>query len=239
MADKNRYATLNNGLKMPMIGYGTWLSEDKDKLKTCVKHAVQESGYRHIDTASVYGNEDVIGEALAEVIEGGVAREDLFITTKLWRDDYELDAIEPALRASLDKLKLDYVDLYLIHWTFPIMDHEATPIKAKSPPVHKIWEVLEGLVDQGLIKSIGVSNCTVSVLANVMAGARIQPVVNQVEMHPYNQQPEFLEFHKKCGVQVTAYSPLGNPGFVGEGHVKVIEHEVIKSVADAHSASPA
>jgi len=151
-----------------------------------VKRAILEYGYRHIDTAKCYNNEEEIGEALQEVMAAGVPREELYITTKLWHDDY--DNVEAACRESLRKLKLDYVDLYLVHWVRPIINFESDNFELSGPPKHVLWQRMEALVDAGLTKSIGVSNCIINMLADMLAYARIKPVVNQVEMHPYFQQ---------------------------------------------------
>ena len=177
---------------MPLMGYGTFLSSDQEKAYEETKHAIINCGYRHIDTASLYGNEEAIGRAIKDAIASGIKREDLFIVTKLWRDDYNDPA--PALQASLDRLGLEYVDLYLIHWTFPKFDYESNPPKALTPSLEKIWEVMETLVDAGKTKHIGVSNATCMALANLLANCRIRPANNQIELHPFNQQEEFVKF---------------------------------------------
>ena len=148
-----------------------------------MKNAILKYGYRHIDTATLYGNEDDIGEALQECMAAGVKREDLFITTKLWHTDK--NDIEGALKTSLAKLKLDYVDLYLVHWMRPLIDFDGGEWKIISPPNHVVWTGMEALVEKGLTKSIGVSNCTIPLLYDILAGCKIKPVVNQIECHPY------------------------------------------------------
>jgi alcohol dehydrogenase (NADP+) len=168
------YVTLNNGTKFPQIGLGTFLSTEGDCF-TVVKESILNHGYRAIDTATIYQNEEVIGNALQEVFAAGIKREDLFITTKLWQSDK--DDVEGTLRTSLKKLKLEYIDLYLVHWMAPKMVWEdAEPIK--NTPTHKIWAELERLVDAGLIKNIGVSNCSVSMLVDLWSYARHKPVIN-------------------------------------------------------------
>ena len=181
---------LNNGRKIPVLGYGTFLHPD---CKELVKNAILKYGYRHIDTATLYGNEDLIGEALQECMAAGVKREELFITTKLWHDDK--NNVEGALRTSLKKLKLSYVDLYLVHWMRPLIDFKSKQWKITSPPNHVIWSQMEGLVKKGLTKSIGVSNCTIPVLFDILGSCKIKPVVNQVECHPYLQQKAVNDFH--------------------------------------------
>jgi len=119
----SRFATLHTGAKMPLMGLGTFLSPDTSELIEIIKKAVIEDGYRQIDTASLYGNEEAIGKALKECFAAGIKREDLFIVTKLWREDYAIDKIENAIKKSLEKLQLDYIDLYLVHWTVPVFDY--------------------------------------------------------------------------------------------------------------------
>lgn len=160
---------------MPQIGLGTF-NDESSKLEEVVKSAILEHGYRHIDTASLYGNEEQIGNALEHVFAQGVKREDIFITTKIWQA--ERDDVEGALRRSLSKLKVDYVDLYLLHWMAPKMDWEDEKQPIKNTPTHKVWAELERLVDEGLIKNIGVSNCTIPMLLDLLAYARHKPVTN-------------------------------------------------------------
>ncbi|TNV77264.1 hypothetical protein FGO68_gene15619 [Halteria grandinella] len=205
-ATSQPYLTFSNGTKFPAIGLGTFLSTEGD-CKTVVKEAILNHGYRNIDTATIYENEEAIGEALQEVFAAGIKREDVTVTTKLWQTDKH--DIEGALRLSLKKLKLDYIDLYLVHWMAPKMVWEdENPIK--GPPIHKVWEELERLVDAGLIKNLGVSNCTIPILVDMWSYVRIKPVINQVELHPYFVQKDSVAFHKKLGVIVQAYAPLGS-----------------------------
>ena len=173
-AEKCARYTLNNGTKIPVLGLGTFLMSDNPK--EMVKKAILEYGYRHIDTAKIYANEEQIGEAIAECIAAGVPREELYITTKLWHDDYH--DVEAAARESLRKLKLEYMDLYLVHWVRPCMNWDSPNWDITSPPQHVIWSKMESLVDAGLTKSIGVSNCVMPMLADLLAGCRIKPVVN-------------------------------------------------------------
>ena len=172
--------TLNNGTKMPVLGLGTFLHDD---CKQQVIDAILKYGYRHIDTASLYGNEAAIGEALQVCFAAGIKRKDLYITTKLWHDDKNNP--EKAIKASLKRLQLDYVDLYLIHWMRADIDWKPAKLKILTPPHHQVWKTMEGLVKKGLTKSIGVSNCTIPMLFDLLAGCKIKPVVNQIECHPY------------------------------------------------------
>ena len=173
--------TMNSGHKIPVIGLGTFLNNQNPK--DIVKKAILEYGYRHIDTAKIYANEEQIGEALEECIAAGVPREELFITTKLWHDDY--NDVEAACRTSLRKLKLEYIDLYLVHWVRPCINWESENWDITSPPHHVTWGRMEALVEAGLVKSIGVSNCVLPQLTDIIAGCKIKPAVNQVEIHPY------------------------------------------------------
>ena len=225
---------LNNGLKMPMVGYGTFLAKPEEEkiLHDCIVYAIVEWGYRHIDTAKVYKNEHIIGEALKECFEKGIKREDLFITTKLWRDDYY--DVEAGIKTSLEKLQLDYVDLYLIHWMCTDVDWENCVVK--GPPLHDVWKEMEGLVEKGLTKSIGVSNCSVMMLIENLAGAKIKPVTNQIENNPYLSQVELVAFFKKFGVTTTAYAPMGASGWTGNN---LLDDETLKEIAEKHNATPA
>lgn len=191
---------LNNGVNFPIIGLGTFMATEGD-CKANVIEAVLNAGYRSIDTATLYGNEEPIGDALQEIFATGkVKREELFITTKIWQADKE--DIEGDLRKSLKKLKLDYIDLYLTHWSAPKMDWEDAANPIKATPQHKVWAELERLVDAGLIKSIGLSNCTVPMLIDLLAYARIKPVLNQIELHPYLVQPDLVALHAKLNIKV-------------------------------------
>ena len=166
---------LNNGTTIPVLGLGTF--RNRGATKATVKAAVLEHGYRHIDTARRYDNEDQVGEALAECIAAGVPREELYVTTKLWMM-HGLGDIESTCRESLAKLQLDYVDCYMLHWMILPIDFESEDWRVTSPPLHKIWEQMESLVEKGLAKSIAVSNCTIPLMIDLLAGCKIKPVMN-------------------------------------------------------------
>jgi diketogulonate reductase-like aldo/keto reductase len=169
------YVKFINGNKFPQIGLGTFAADEGDARKV-VYEAVTKYGYRHIDTASIYGNEDGIGDALQEAFANGIKREEVYVTTKLWQDERE--DVEAAVRRSLKKLKLEYIDLYLIHWMSPKLVWDDGKDFIKNTPNHKVWAEMERLVDAGLIKNIGVSNCSVSVLLDMWSYSRIKPAVN-------------------------------------------------------------
>ena len=206
---------LSNGKEMPIFGLGTWKSEP-GAVRQAVLDAVA-AGYRHIDCASIYGNEAEIGSALAELFASGlVTRKDLWITSKLWNNSHSPKDVAPALQQTLNSLGLDYLDLYLMHWpvaqrsdvVFP--EQASDLVSLNDVPLTATWSAMEELVDQGLCVCIGVSNFSVAKLQALLDVARIAPAVNQIELHPYLQQSQMLEF---CGVNhiaVTAYSPLGS-----------------------------
>jgi diketogulonate reductase-like aldo/keto reductase len=183
----NSKVVLNNGVKMPQLGLGTWQATS-DEVYNAVLDALKE-GYRHIDTARIYGNEADIGRAIKD---SKVPRKDLFVTTKLWNTDHS--DIEKALNDSLKRLGLDYVDLYLMHW----------PVKERL----NSWKVMEKLYKSGKCKAIGVSNFTVSHLQELLTVAKVKPAVNQFELTPYLYQKDLCEFCKKNKIQVESYSPL-------------------------------
>ncbi|CAI2375883.1 unnamed protein product [Moneuplotes crassus] len=226
---------LNSGHQMPVLGLGTYLSFDRDTIIKNVKHAVIDCGYRLIDTASAYENEEAIGEALQQCFEAGIKREDLFITTKCFKTEYEDP--EKALKTSLERLKLDYVDLYHIHWCMTMIDFDK--MEVTGPPIHKVWEKFEKLSEEGLAKSIGVCNANVMMLVELLAGAKVKPSVVQVELHPYLQQEGLVNTCQRFNIQLTAMAPLGAPGFpYSDGSHKILEDEIIKEIADKHGCTP-
>ena len=205
---------------MPCIGLGTFGSDrfSAAEIAASVEGAI-EVGYRHIDCASVYGNEDSIGPVLAAAIRGGVPRQELWITSKLWNDKHAEADVIPAFRKSLAGLQLDYLDLYLVHWPFPNFHPPGCSVESRSPDarpyIHenfmKTWRQLEKLVDLGLVRHIGTSNMTVPKLRLVLRDARIKPAVNEMELHPHFQQPEFFEFLRANGIQAVGFCPIGSP----------------------------
>lgn len=212
------HETLNTGAKMPRVGLGTWKSEP-GKVRAAVEAAI-DAGYRHIDCALIYGNENEVGEGIeTKIKEGVVKREDLFITTKLWLTFYK-GKVEECMRASLKSLKLEYVDLYLMHWPFALdggPEHNRFPLKdgkiVRDESIHytDVWKEMEKLQDKGLTKAIGVSNFNVYQLKKLLEKARIVPAMNQYECHPYLGQEDLYSFCKSKGIATTAYSPFASP----------------------------
>ncbi|MEW2447870.1 aldo/keto reductase [Streptomyces parvulus] len=216
MSSKVPPIILNNGVEMPQLGFGVWQVPD-DEAETAVVQAL-EAGYRSIDTAAIYGNEEGTGKALAA---SGVAREDLFVTTKLWNSDQGYDSTLRAFDASLAKLGLDYVDLYLIHWPMPAKERYVDTYKA-----------FEKLLADGRVRAIGVSNFLPEHLERLTGETSVVPAVNQIELHPHLQQHASREFHAEQGIATEAWSPLGS----GKG---ILEIPAIVAIAQKHGRTPA
>lgn len=207
--------TLSNGVKMPRVGLGVWKSKEGSEVENAVKAAIK-AGYRSIDTAAVYGNETGVGQALQEC---GVPREELFITTKVWNADQGYDSTLQAFETSLNKLGLEYIDLYLIHW----------PVKGKYKDT---WRALEKLYKEERVRAIGVSNFQPHHLDDLMADSEIKPMVNQVEFHPLLNQKELRAFCQKHGIQMEAWSPLGQGG-------ELLKHPVLTEIGDKYGKTAA
>ncbi len=205
---------LHNGVKMPWFGLGVYKVEEGDEVYQSVKSALSK-GYKSIDTAAVYGNEEGVGRAIKD---SGIPREELFITTKVWNADQGYETTLAAYEESLKKLQLDYVDLYLIHW----------PVEGKYK---ETWRALEKLYIDGRVRAIGVSNFHVHHLKDVMADSEIVPMVNQVEYHPRLAQKELLAFCKENKIQMEAWSPL----MQGE----LLNNPVLSEIAEKHNKSVA
>ena len=208
--------TLNNGIRTPQLGFGVW-KVPNDDAANAVTQAL-EAGYRLIDTAMIYRNEEGVGEALAKT---DIPREELFITTKVWNADQGYETTLKAFDDSLEKLGLEYVDLYLIHWPTPKYDTYVDTYRA-----------LEKIYNDGRAKAIGVCNFEIEHLKRIMDECEIVPAVNQVECHPYLQQKELKAFCKEHGIYLEAYSPLMNGN-------KVLGDEVIKELAEQYGKTPA
>jgi diketogulonate reductase-like aldo/keto reductase len=212
--------TLASGATMPAIGLGTFGSDHApaDLVASAVAEAL-ELGYRHIDCAAVYHNEAEIGEVLERAIRGGIPRADLWITSKLWNDKHAPADVAPACEQTLRDLRLDELDLYLIHWPFPNTHAPGVDVGSRDsgakPYIHAAfmdtWGELERLVDRGLVRHIGTSNMTVPKLRLVLRDARIRPAANEMELHPHFQQPELFELVRDEGIVPVGYSPIGSP----------------------------
>lgn len=222
-----------NGDMLPALGLGTWLSK-KNEVYQAVLEAIK-TGYRHIDCASIYGNEKEIGLALQEAFKLGIVkREDLFITSKLWNSDHAPERVEVAIRKSLADLQLDYLDLYLIHWPVAFKTgHEQAASAADQwsldeMPLLTTWKAMEDCKNKGLAKHIGVSNFNIAKLTNLIENAGMKPEMNQIELHPYFQQNELLSFCQQNQILLTAYSPLGSSHLVHSKEGLIREKRIIE-----------
>lgn len=210
--------TLHNGMNMPWLGLGVFKVEEGPELVQAVKSAIAH-GYRSIDTAAIYENESSVGQGIREaMLETKIFREDLFVTSKVWNADLGYESTLAAYEASLEKLGLEYLDLYLIHW----------PVQGKYK---EAWRALETLYQEGRVKAIGVSNFQIHHLEDLMKDAVIKPMINQVEFHPRLTQKELLRFSKEQGIQLEAWSPLMQGGLLDNPMLKEIAAKYGKSVA--------
>jgi alcohol dehydrogenase (NADP+) len=211
---------LYTGARMPAIGLGTFGSDHvpPDEIAAAVKGAVL-SGYRHLDCASVYGNEDRIGAALQGVFAEGIRRDEMWVASKLWNDRHAESDVIPACRQSLAGLRLDYLDMYLVHWPFPNFHPPGCSVASRCPDakpyIHenfmRTWRQMERLVDLGLTRHIGASNMTIPKLTLLLRDARIKPAVNEMELHPHFQQPELFDFVRRHAIEPVGYCPIGSP----------------------------
>jgi 2,5-diketo-D-gluconate reductase A len=209
--------TLNDGNTIPQLGFGVFKVEPTET--TRIVTDALEVGYRHIDTAAIYGNEEGVGQALAS---SGIDRSELFVTTKLWNDKQGTQSALDAFDESLEKLGLDYVDLYLIHWPSPANDKFV-----------EAWKTLAQIRESGRARSIGVSNFLVPHLDRIISETDVVPAVNQIELHPAGQQPEVAAFSRQHGIQIEAWGPLG------QGKYPLLEESVVTAAAEAHGKTPA
>jgi len=207
--------TLNNGVGMPLLGFGVFQVNDAEECERSVYEAIR-TGYRLIDTAAAYGNEAAVGEAIKR---GGVAREELFVTTKLWIQDAGYESTKQAFERSLQRLQLEYLDLYLIHQPFG--------------DVYGAWRAMEELYRDGRIRAIGVSNFQPDRLMDLMVHNHVVPAVNQIETHPFNQQIETQAFLQDYKVQIESWGPFA------EGKHNIFQNELLRSIADKHQKTVA
>ena len=211
---------LNNGTEIPDIGFGTW--QTTENVQKTVKLAL-EAGYRHIDTAAIYGNEAEIGEALAD---SKIPRKDLYITTKIWNSNRSTLGVKTSVEQSLKKLQTNYLDLLLIHW--PANEKQFANWKEINA---ETWEAMEELYKTGVVKSIGVSNFMLPHIKALLESAEIIPAVNQIEFHPGYTQPKVVDYCKEKGIAIEAWSPIGSG--------RLLKDTDLKAIADQYNVSPA
>lgn len=208
------FVTLSNGVKMPILGYGVY-QVSKEECERCVLDALK-TGYRLIDTAQSYFNEEQVGSAIEK---SGIAREEIFLTSKVWIEHYGYEECKKSVLKSMEKLRTDYIDLMLLHQ--PFADY------------YGAWKALEELYDEGRLKAIGISNFYPDRMIDLAVFSRIKPMVNQIEIHPFNQQQEAIEWNRKYGLQAEAWAPFG------EGREGLFENETLKGIAAKHGKSTA
>lgn len=252
---------LSNGRRMPIVGLGTWQSESKD-IKSAIETAI-DAGYRHIDTAFVYLNEQAIGEALKAAFDAGkVQRENMFIVTKLPLNGNRKENVRHFFMKSLNDLQLEYVDLYLIHCPLSVLlqedEKDFFPVKDEKllwdaeVNLVETWKEMEKLVDEGLVRAIGISNFNSVQIQRIYDNARIKPANLQVECHAYLQQNELFDFCKKLDIAFTAYAPIGSPGLLQFAKAKygveleekdkppvVLQDPKVLAIAEKHGKTPA
>jgi diketogulonate reductase-like aldo/keto reductase len=242
---------LSSGARMPGIGLGTFGSDhaQPDEVAAAVRGAF-EAGYRHFDCAAVYGNEPQIGAVFEELFRSGVKRESVWVTSKLWNDRHGEEDVVPACRKSLADLRLDYLDLYLVHWPFPNWHPPGCTVESRTenarPYIHasfmRTWRQMERLVDMGLVRHIGTSNMTVPKLRLLLGDARVLPAVNEMELHPHFQQPELFEFVTRNGIVPVGYCPLGSPDRPERDKTATdtvdMDDPVIVEIAERHGVHP-
>jgi diketogulonate reductase-like aldo/keto reductase len=209
---------LYTGAEIPAIGLGTFGSDhvSPERIAEAVEGAIAV-GYRHLNCASVYGNEKAIGNVLERLFESGLRREELWITSKVWNDAH--DVVEKSCRQSIADLRCEYLDAYLVHWPFPNFHSPLCSVESRSadarPYIHanfmKTWRQMEHLADAGLTRHIGTSNMTIAKLELLLRDAGIKPALNEMELHPHFQQPEVFEYVRRHGIQPVGYSPIGSP----------------------------
>lgn len=228
--------TLNSGHTIPRLGWGSFNSKGRESTNAVVDAV--NAGFRHIDTAEIYGNEAALGAGLQQVFKDGkVNRTDLFITSKLFDNHHAAADVLPTVQKSLSDLQLEYLDLYLVHWPCTKQTGEIL-----TPPLTETWAAMESLVDQGLVRSIGVSNFSPEKIQTVLDSARIQPAVNQVEIHPFFRNDRVVEWCKEQGIHVTGYAPLSSPQTMkkdGRDMPNLLQDELVGSIAAKHRRTPA
>lgn len=218
--------SLSNGVKMPCLGFGTWQSSDGEEAYNAVLSALR-LGYRHIDTAAAYGNEKSVGRAIADFLkESSVKRSDLFITTKLWNEDHGYENAKKAIEVSLEKLGLDYLDLYLIHWPNPLKFRSCWQ-KANA----ESWLAMEEAFEAGKLKAIGISNFCERHIDELLKTAKIKPMVNQIKVCPGQPERELADYSRSLGMVVEGYSPLGTGGIFKNAEIQQLAEKYGRTVA--------
>lgn len=240
--------TLNTWDKIPVFWIGTWKS-DPETLYNAIKYSI-ECWYRHIDCAMIYWNEEIVWNAINDCInEWIVTREELFITSKLWNGFHHPDDVETACVQTLKNLQLDYLDMYLIHWPIAfkrgiMLPKDASEIASEEEfPFEQTWKAMEEIYKKWLTKNIWVSNFWISHLNSLLEVCDVVPSMNQIEVHPFLQQDELIDFCKSKGIQITAFAPLGSmdrpPRLKQQNEPILLEHPVINKIAKKHNISPA
>ncbi|MDN3593430.1 aldo/keto reductase [Zunongwangia endophytica] len=214
ITDINGRVQLNNGLDMPYLGLGVYKTKDGEEVRNAIHYALK-AGYRHIDTASFYKNEEGVGAA---IIESGIAREEIFITSKVWNDDQGYEGTLEAIDESLEKLKMDYLDLYLIHWPVP-------------DTLNETWRAMEEIYKSGKVKAIGLCNCVEHQMDTVIENGSIKPMLLQNEFHPKLLQQNMLDFCAKNNIQYEGWSPLMRG--------QILDNNIIKNIAEKYGKSTA
>jgi len=240
-----RNLTFENGDQLPILGLGTWKSKPGE-VRKAIYWAI-EGGYRHIDCASIYQNEKEVGQGIADAIEGGlVKRKDLFVTSKLWNNAHRREDVSRAIQQTLSDLRLDYLDLFLIHWPLAFKAGVSFAEKREDyytyndVPLGQTWEAMQDLRIKGHAKHIGVSNFNQKKLTEIMSAKGQKPEMNQVEMHPFLPQKDLVEFCVANRILMTAYSPLGSPDSRNDKHAddpKLLTNPIINEIASKHVVS--
>lgn len=245
------YQTLYSGDRMPAIGLGTFGSDKySGELIAQTVYDAAQLGYRHFDCAAVYGNEPLVGAALEKVVHSGIPREELWVTSKLWNNHHDPEEVIPAFEKTLHDLRLEYLDLYLIHWPFPNYHAPNVDVTSRDPHakpyIHdnymKTWRQMEELHRRGLVRNIGTSNMTEPKLRQLLRDAEIKPAANEMELHPHFQQPELFDFVAQNGMVPVGYCPIGSPSRPERDRTPEdtadMEDPVILRLAEKHGISP-
>ena len=235
MEKQQQFLNLKDNKKLHKIGLGTYCLPNNDETVQLIVDAVLKLGYRHIDTANIYQNEEAVGKALKKIFESGIKRSEIFITTKLWIS--HKNRAESALRDSLKKLQLEFVDLYLIHWPHTQMKIGDKIVREKVP-LYVLWKNLENCVKKGLVTNIGLSNFNCQIIVDLLTYCEIKPFCNQIEIHPYLNQKAFVDWLNSEGIIPVAYASLGNISRSQTNGKKILlENDLIQNLAKKYNKS--